>query len=44
MNHINASVENVERPLMTPDDASRLRPAKRSGKPFIVSWKGHGHL
>ena len=32
MNHINASVENVERPLMTPDEVSRLRPAKKRGK------------
>jgi type IV secretory pathway TraG/TraD family ATPase VirD4 len=32
MNHINASVENVERPLMTPDEVSRLKPAKKNGK------------
>ena len=32
MNHINASVENVERPLMTPDEVSRLKPAKKRGK------------
>jgi len=32
MNHINASVENVERPLMTPDEVSRLKAAKKRGK------------
>jgi type IV secretion system protein VirD4 len=32
MNHVNASVENVERPLMTPDEISRLRTARKRGK------------
>src|SRR3989441_644974 len=32
MNHVNASVENVERPLMTPDEVSRLKAAKKCGK------------
>jgi type IV secretion system protein VirD4 len=32
MNHVNASVENVERPLATPDEVSRLKPAKKSGE------------
>jgi type IV secretion system protein VirD4 len=32
MNHVNASVENVERPLMTPDEVSRLKAAKKRGK------------
>jgi type IV secretion system protein VirD4 len=31
MNHINASVDNVERPLMTPDEIMRLRPPKKKG-------------
>ena len=26
LNHINASVEQIERPLMTPDEVMRLRP------------------
>jgi type IV secretion system protein VirD4 len=32
LNHITASVENVERPLMTPDEVSRIRPAKKRGR------------
>jgi type IV secretion system protein VirD4 len=31
MQHVNASVDHVERPLMTPDEVSRLRPAKKVG-------------
>jgi hypothetical protein len=30
MNHINASVENVQRPLMTPDEVSRLKLPKKA--------------
>ena len=29
MNHVNASVDQIERPLMTPDEVMRLRPAKK---------------
>jgi len=31
MQHVNASVDHIERPLMTPDEVSRLRPAKKVG-------------
>ena len=31
MGHINASVDNIERPLMTPDEVMRLRPPKKKG-------------
>jgi type IV secretion system protein VirD4 len=31
MNHVNASVDQIERPLMTPDEVMRLRPAKKEG-------------
>jgi len=44
MNHINASVENVERPLMTPDEVSRLRPAKKSGKGDAERIIAPGHM
>jgi type IV secretion system protein VirD4 len=32
LNHINASVEQIERPLMTPDEVMRLRPAAKQGQ------------
>jgi len=32
LNHVTASVENVERPLITPDEVSRIRPAKKRGR------------
>lgn len=32
MNHVNASVDQIERPLMTPDEVMRLRPPKREGQ------------
>ena len=44
MNHINASVENVERPLMTPDEVSRLKPAKKSGKGDAERIIAPGHM
>jgi type IV secretion system protein VirD4 len=31
MNHVNASVDHIERPLMTPDEIMRLRPAAKEG-------------
>jgi type IV secretion system protein VirD4 len=31
MQHVNASVDHVARPLMTPDEVSRLRPARKVG-------------
>jgi type IV secretion system protein VirD4 len=31
MNHVNASVDQIERPLMTPDEVMRLRPATKEG-------------
>src|SRR5436309_1275710 len=31
MQHVNASVDHIERPLMTPDEVSRLRPARKIG-------------
>jgi type IV secretion system protein VirD4 len=30
-NHMSASVEQIERPLMTPDEVMRLKPSKKSG-------------
>ena len=44
MNHINASVENVERPLMTPDEVSRLKPARKSGKGAAEHIVAPGHM
>ncbi|MCX6593142.1 MAG: type IV secretory system conjugative DNA transfer family protein [Acidobacteria bacterium] len=32
LDHINATVEQVERPLMTPDEVMRLKPAKKEGE------------
>jgi type IV secretion system protein VirD4 len=32
MSHVNASVEQVERPLLTPDEVMRLRPPKKQGQ------------
>ena len=32
MSHINASVEQVERPLLTPDEVMRLRPPNKRGR------------
>lgn len=32
MQHINASVDHIERPLMTPDEVSRLAPARKEGQ------------
>lgn len=31
-NHMSASVEQIERPLMTPDEVMRIKPAKKKGK------------
>ena len=31
MSHVNASVDHIERPLMTPDEIMRLRPPKKQG-------------
>jgi hypothetical protein len=31
MSHVNASVDHVERPLMTPDEIMRLKPPKKEG-------------
>jgi type IV secretion system protein VirD4 len=31
MSHVNASVDHIERPLMTPDEVMRLRPPKKEG-------------
>src|SRR5215469_11096657 len=44
MNHINASVENVERPLMTPDEVSRLKPARKSGTGDSERIVAPGHM
>jgi len=40
MGHLNASVENIQRPLMTPDEVLRLKPPpKRPGTGFMSeSW------
>jgi type IV secretion system protein VirD4 len=32
MNHVNESVEQIQRPLMTPDEVMRLRPAQKKGE------------
>jgi len=32
MAHVNASVDNIERPLMTPDEVLRLRPPQKQGE------------
>jgi type IV secretory pathway TraG/TraD family ATPase VirD4 len=32
MQHVNASVDHIERPLMTPDEVSRLAPARKEGQ------------
>ena len=32
MGHLNASVDNIERPLLTPDEKQRLKPPKKKGR------------
>ncbi len=32
MGHVNASVDHIERPLMTPDEILRLTPARKEGR------------
>jgi type IV secretion system protein VirD4 len=32
MGHINASVDHIERPLMTPDEVQRIKPPKKQGE------------
>jgi type IV secretion system protein VirD4 len=32
MGHINASVEHIQRPLMTPDEVGRIKPPKKEGE------------
>lgn len=32
MQHVNASVDHIERPLLTPDEVSRLAPARKEGQ------------
>ncbi len=32
MGHVNASVQQVERPLLTPDEVGRMKPPKKEGK------------
>jgi type IV secretion system protein VirD4 len=32
MGHINASVDHIERPLMTPDEVQRIRPPRKEGE------------
>jgi type IV secretion system protein VirD4 len=32
MNHVNESVEQIQRPLMTPDEVMRIRPAQKKGE------------
>jgi type IV secretion system protein VirD4 len=31
MNHVNATVDQIERPLLTPDEVMRIRPPKKTG-------------
>jgi type IV secretion system protein VirD4 len=42
MNHVNASVDQIERPLITPDEVMRLRPAKkeRQGPKELITAPG----
>ena len=40
MSHVNASVDHIERPLMTPDEIMRLRPPKKEGDGAKGSSKG----
>jgi len=44
MSYINASVENVERPLMTPDEVSRLKPARKRGQDAAERIVAPGHM
>ncbi len=32
MGHINASVEHIQRPLMTPDEVGRIKPPRKEGE------------
>jgi hypothetical protein len=44
MNHVNASVDHVERPLMTPDEVMRLRPATKEGNGATEQITGPGDM
>jgi type IV secretory pathway TraG/TraD family ATPase VirD4 len=44
MNHVNASVDQVERPLMTPDEVMRLRPATKQGDGATEQIVGPGAM
>ena len=44
MQHVNASVDHIERPLMTPDEVSRLRPAAKAGDAGEEKIVGPGQM
>jgi type IV secretion system protein VirD4 len=44
MNHINASVDYIERPLMTPDEVMRIKPPKKQGDGGAEKIVAPGHM
>ena len=43
-NHMSATVDHIERPLMTPDEVMRLRPAKKRGRGAKERIVAPGHM
>jgi type IV secretion system protein VirD4 len=44
MNHMNASVDHIERPLMTPDEVLRIKPPKKQGSGGEEKIIAPGHM
>src|ERR1700744_3782753 len=44
MAHVNASVDHVERPLMTPDEVLRLKPPRKTGAGITEQIVGPGQM
>jgi type IV secretory pathway TraG/TraD family ATPase VirD4 len=44
MNHMNASVDHIERPLMTPDEVLRIKPPKKEGEGSAEKIVAPGHM
>jgi len=44
MNHVNASVDYIERPLMTPDEVLRIKPPQKKGEGSEEKITAPGHM
>ena len=44
MNHMNASVDHIERPLMTPDEVLRIKPPTKQGNGSAEKIVAPGHM